>query len=179
MLKIAPGFHQSYELDASSAGTEMPGAPRLFLDGLDAILGLHVATAHTIIMQHFQRTLGNLALTPKQTATLWLAAANPGVSQSELARFFRIERSTVMAITNSLTDQNLLERRPSPHSRRSVALHITPEGEHKLALAKAAVAEHERWVQSVLSPEEVAFLIHLLKRLNDRPTLDKSANDID
>jgi len=179
MLKTATAIRQSRKQQVSPLDTEMPAASGLQLDGLDAILGLHVGTVNTIIAQYFQRTLGDLALTPKQTSTLWLVSANPGVSQVELARFFRIERATMLAITNSLTEQGLLERRPSARDRRSIALHATPEGESKLALARAAVARHERWLQSVLSPEESAFLIHLLKRLGDRPTLDASANDLD
>jgi DNA-binding MarR family transcriptional regulator len=134
------------------------------LDGLDAILGVHVSLANLTILQHFNRS--DVGLTPKQTSTLWLAAANPGVPQVDIARFFRMDRATMLGITNSLVEQGLLDRGPSIRSGRTVGLHITPAGADRLATARAAIARHEHWVKSALAPEEVAFLIHLLQRLN-------------
>jgi DNA-binding MarR family transcriptional regulator len=134
------------------------------LDGLDAILGVHVSLANVIILQHFNRS--DVGLTPKQTATLWLAAANPGIPQVDIARFFRMDRATMLGITNSLTEQGLLDRGPSIRNGRTVGLHITAAGAERLAVARAAIARHEQWVKSALTPDEVALLMHLLQRLN-------------
>jgi DNA-binding MarR family transcriptional regulator len=148
-------------------GEDFGGGPTgMDLDGLDEILGLHVGLAHTLILQHFNRSLAQVGLTPKQTSTLWLVAANPGLPQIDIARFFHMDRATMLGITNSLTEQGLLDRGASIRTRRTVGLHITAAGAQKLAAAKTAVAGHELWVKSNLAPEEVAFLIHLLKRLN-------------
>jgi DNA-binding MarR family transcriptional regulator len=136
------------------------------LDGLDEILGVHVSLAYVMILQHFNRSLGDIGLTPKQTSTLWLAAANPGIPQVDIARFFRMDRATMLGITNSLTEQGLLDRGPSIRSGRTIGLHITPAGAARLAAAKAAIARHEIWVKSALTPAETAQLFHLLKRLN-------------
>ena len=136
------------------------------LDGLDGILGVHVSLANVIILQHFNRSFADIGLTPKQTATLWLAAANPGIAQVDIARLFRMDRATMLGITNSLTDQDLLDRGPSIRSGRTVGLHITPAGAAKLAAAKAAVARHEAWVKSALTPAEVDQLFRLLIKLN-------------
>src|SRR6476646_10923232 len=108
------------------------------LDGLDSILGVHVSLANVIILQHFNRS--DVGLTPKQAATLWLAAANPGVPQVDIARFFRMDRATMLGITNSLTEQGLLDRGPSIRNARTVGLHITAAGAPRLAAAKAAGA---------------------------------------
>jgi DNA-binding MarR family transcriptional regulator len=136
------------------------------LDGLDKILGLHVSLANVIILQHFNRSFIDIGLTPKQTATLWLAAANPGIPQVDIARFFRMDRATMLGITNSLTEQGLLDRGPSIRNGRTIGLHITPAGAERLASAKAAVARHEQWVKSALAPEEVDQLFNLLAKLN-------------
>jgi DNA-binding MarR family transcriptional regulator len=136
------------------------------LDGLDEILGVHISLANVIILQHFNRTFSDIGLTPKQTSTLWLAAANPGIPQVDIARFFRMDRATMLGITNSLTEQGLLDRGPSIRNGRTVGLHITPAGAARLAAAKAAVAQHEQWVKSTLTRNEVAQLFHLLERLN-------------
>jgi len=136
------------------------------LDGLDEILGVHVGLAYVTIVQHFGRSLAHVGLTPKQTSTLWLANANPGIPQVDIARFFRMDRATMLGITNSLTEQGLLDRGPSIRSGRTVGLHITPAGAEKLAAAKAAVAAHEQWVKSTLTPREVDQLFALLVKLN-------------
>jgi DNA-binding MarR family transcriptional regulator len=136
------------------------------LDGLDAILGVHIGLANLIILQHFNRSLSDIGLTQKQTATLWLAAANPGIPQVDIARFFRMDRATMLGITNSLTEQGLLDRGPSIRNGRTVGLHITTAGAARLASAKAAVARHEQWVKSTLTRHELAQLMHLLQRLN-------------
>jgi DNA-binding MarR family transcriptional regulator len=136
------------------------------LDGLDAILGVHISLANVIILQHFNRSFSDIGLTPKQTSTLWLAAANPGIPQVDIARFFRMDRATMLGITNSLTEQGLLDRGPSIRNGRTVGLHITAAGAARLAAAKAAVAQHEQWVKSTLTRGEVTQLMHLLQRLN-------------
>ena len=136
------------------------------LDGLDEILGVQVSLAYVTILQHFNRSLGDIGLTPKQTSTLWLAAANPGIPQVDIARFFRMDRATMLGITNSLTEQGLLDRGASIRSGRTVGLHITPAGAQRLAAARQAVARHEQWVKGALTPDEVERLFHLLRRFN-------------
>ena len=74
----------------------------------------------------------------------------------DIARLFRMDRATMLGITNSLTEQALLDRGPSIRSGRTVGLHITPSGARKLAAARVAVARHEQWVKSALTPDEVA-----------------------
>jgi DNA-binding MarR family transcriptional regulator len=136
------------------------------LDGLDEILGVHVSLANLTILQHFNRSFSDIGLTPKQTSTLWLAAANPGIPQVDIARFFRMDRATMLGITNSLTEQGLLDRGPSIRGGRTIGLHITSAGAAKLAAAKVAVARHEQWVKSALTPGEVDQLFRLLIKLS-------------
>jgi len=149
-----------------------PGSA-LALDGLEDNLGLHLSLAQTFVIQQYLQNVTQLGLTPKQVATLWLVGANPGVSQIELARFFQIERATMLAVTNSLTEQGLVERRASQLDRRTVALHITPQGETMLRAAKSAIAKHERALRRGMPREETAFLLHMLKRFAEGARSDE------
>ncbi len=63
------------------------------------------------------------------------------------------------ALTNSLADRHLLERRPSTTDRRRQTLYLTPAGKLALTNARAAVVAR-------FAPEEVAQLIHLLRRVH-------------
>jgi DNA-binding MarR family transcriptional regulator len=122
--------------------------------------------AHGAVYRHFNETFGAIELTQKQTSVLWLVGEHPGVSQTDIARLIQIDKATMMALTNSLADRHLLERRASTTDRRRQTLHLTPTGMAALTEAQAAVAAHEVWLKSRFAPEEVAQLIELLRRIH-------------
>jgi len=134
--------------------------------GLDDILGFHIRLAHGAVYRHFNETFGTIVPTQKQTSVLWLVSDNPGISQIDIARLLQIDRATMMAITNTLTDRNLMERRTSPIDRRRQALHLTAAGVTSLTVARAAVAAHEVWLKSRFTPEEQVQLVSLLRRIH-------------
>jgi DNA-binding MarR family transcriptional regulator len=133
--------------------------------GLDGILGFHIRLAHGAVYRHFNETFGAIGLTQKQTSVLWLVSDRPGLSQSDIARLLQVDRATMMAITNSLTDRDLLQRRASPIDRRRQLLHLTAAGSAALADARAAVAAHEIWLKARFTAEEVGQLVALLRRI--------------
>ncbi|HEX3573286.1 MAG TPA: MarR family transcriptional regulator [Rhodopila sp.] len=138
--------------------------------GLDGILGFHIRLAHGAVYRHFNETFGAIGLTQKQTSVLWLVSDRPGLSQSDIARLLQVDRATMMAITNSLTDRDLLQRRASPIDRRRQLLHLTAAGSAALADARAAVAAHEIWLKARFTAEEVGQLVALLRRIYQTAT---------
>ena len=141
----------------------MPDVPH----ELDGILGFHIRLAHGAVYRHFNETSGSAGLTQKQTSVLWLVGDEPGISQTDIARRLHIDRATTMAIINTLTMRDYLERRPSSTDRRRQALHLTPAGQAALTIARAAVAAHEAWLVARFKPAEVTQLIALLRRIHD------------
>lgn len=144
-----------------------PSAGRVDLSfgPLEDIIGLHISLANAAILQDFRRELEALALTQKQTSLLWLVGDNPGVSQVDFARLFRIDRATMMGITNALARRGLIERRAMASHRRRRGLHLTPAGVEVLAEAKRRVAAHEAWVTQRFTPSERALIVSLMARL--------------
>jgi DNA-binding MarR family transcriptional regulator len=133
---------------------------------LGDILGFHIRLAHGAVYRHFNDTFGAIGLTQKQTSVLWLVSDNPGISQVDIAARIQIDRATMMAITNSLAKRGYLERRSSSSDRRRQSLHLTPPGTEALTQALAAVAEHEAWLKSRFTPQEVGQLVTLLRRIH-------------
>jgi DNA-binding MarR family transcriptional regulator len=133
---------------------------------LDDILGFHIRLAHGAVYRHFNETFGAIGLTQKQTSVLWLVNDNPGISQIDIAHRLQIDRATMMAITNTLTKRDYLERRSSSADRRRQTLHLTPSGVTALTTARAAVAAHEAWLKARFSAEEVTQLVALLTRIH-------------
>ena len=97
-------------------------------------------------------------------STMVLIDANPGCSQSEMARELAMDDSAMVAIIDELETKGLALRSRSLADRRRNMLSLTPEGK-KLMLAMLEQAmKVERPIRDALSDDEVAQLIRLLRR---------------
>jgi DNA-binding MarR family transcriptional regulator len=89
----------------------------------------------------FAAGLAAQGLHPREFATLAILAAQPGLTQHDLAAATAIDASTLVATLDALEQRGLAERRVLPEDRRKRAVYLTPEGEAALArgrlLAKA------------------------------------------
>ena len=135
------------------------------LGSLDAVVGLHVGFANSAIVKHFLQTLSPLGLTPKQTSILWLIHENPDVAKADLARLLKVERATMQAMVNGLSERALIVSRPAETDGRRVRMALTQEGARVLLEAQAAVARHEAWIRSKFSAEELELFVRLAQRL--------------
>ena len=132
------------------------------------MLGYHLRRAQVAAFQSFAETVNEPDITPGRLGVLAIVAANPGLSQTELANALGIDRSTMVAVIDRLENRGLVVRRPAPADRRSYALHLTPVGTSFLAEIHARAMRHERDIARRLSPEERAQLIALLRRIAER-----------
>ena len=146
----------------------MTGAPpveAVDYDILPELVGYHLRRAQGVVFDDFLRTMAAQRIAPGQFGVLVLIAANPGLSQSALARAVGVERSTMVEVIDRLQARGLLERRRSAADRRSYALGLSAAGRRLLARLKPMVRRHERRVTKRLDDAEKATLIGLLRRL--------------
>lgn len=134
---------------------------------LDGIVGFHIRLAHGAVYRHFTETFAELGLTQKQVSVLWLLGDNPGMAQIELGSSLRMDRATTMTIINRLQERGYLRREKSSSDGRKQALHLTQAGLAALQLAKGCIAEHEAWLKSRFSDEEVEKLVEMLSRIHE------------
>ena len=113
----------------------------------------------------FENSMRGVHITPGQFGVIALIAANPGLTQSALARAVGIERSSMVAVIDVLESRRLVERRPSPGDRRSYALVLSTEGSNMLEQLKPMVLEHEKRVTASLDSEERSQLLRILSKL--------------
>lgn len=132
---------------------------------LPELIGYHLRRAQVHMFADFARTMADERMTPGQFGVVSLIGANPGLSQSALARAVGIERSTMVAVIDTLQARGLVQRRPSPLDRRSYSLVLTDEGAALLDRLTPLVRAHERNVARKLSASEKAKLIELLTKL--------------
>jgi len=100
-------------------------------------------------------------------STMALIAANPGCSQSEIARHIGTDKSIVVAIVDDLERKGLAERRRSTQDRRRNALTLTEEGLRVMQDLDRIGRDVEAPIREALSVQEVAQLIQLTRRAVD------------
>jgi DNA-binding MarR family transcriptional regulator len=134
---------------------------------LAELVGYHLRRTQLVMFQKFAEQVGSSQVTPGQFGVLALIQANPGLNQSELGEAMGIDRSTVVAVIDRLEARGIVERRPSPHDRRSNALRLSAAGETLFVEVRELVKAHDRDLARDLSADEQAKLLSLLSRIAD------------
>ena len=137
------------------------------IGGIADSVGFHIRLAHAAVLRHFTETFTDLELTQKQVSVLWLVDDHPGISQIEVGRRLRMDRATTMTIVNRLQEREYLRRERSESDGRKQALHLSDAGCTALNRAKGCIAEHEAWLKSRFSPDEVKKLVEMLARIHE------------
>ncbi|NLR70205.1 MarR family transcriptional regulator [Novosphingobium sp. ERN07] len=150
---------------ATAEITRQAAVPELDLDGLDSVLGLHIGTVNTLFVTRTEKRLDLLNVTPKQVAILWLVNANPGVKQTDLSKFFQIERPTVHQFVRQLLKNEFIVNEPSKLDRRAGGLRLTDAGREVLTKARDVIAAHEDELTSSLTAREKSELFRILMKL--------------
>lgn len=132
---------------------------------LDDNLGLNLARAYTVAMYRLETRLAPLSLTPKAASILWKVDNEPGISQSDLARFFQINRAYVYTVCSSLIERGLLHQRHSNGDKRRRGLSITDAGKLALADAKLIIVEHDEWLSRGMSQLQRYGTVEALKEI--------------
>lgn len=134
---------------------------------LTDIVGFHIRLAHVAVYRHFTETFADLELTQKQVSVMWLVADHPGISQIEVGQRLQMDRATTMTIVNRLQERDYLRRERSTSDARKQALYLTKAGTAALATARGCIVEHETWLKSRFSSDEVKKLVEMLARIHE------------
>jgi len=149
-----------------------PRRPSSRVDGaldqglLPRLVGYQLRLAQLAVFRDFDRATADLGLTPGRFGMLVLIEANPGVTQSELARAVGLDRSTMVALLDQLEDRRLVSRRQG-EDRRTNGLWLTATGRRLLGKMKRRVAAHEARVAARFTRAERELLLDALRRLGE------------
>lgn len=150
-----------------ASATALTGDNDSGIGALADIVGFHIRLAHVAVYRHFTETFADLELTQKQVSVLWLVADHPAISQIEVGQRLQMDRATTMTIVNRLQERGFLRRERSTSDARKQALYLTKAGGEALATAKACIAEHEAWLKSRFTSDEVKKLVEMLARIHE------------
>ena len=135
----------------------------LRLGGLPGLLGYRLRVAQQAVFRDFARSVGEVS--PGRVGILFLVDANPGVTQSRLARAVHLDRSTMVGVVHALEGRGLVERRRG-EDRRTNGLWLTRGGRALVERLKRRIELHERRSATRLTGAERAQLIALLEKLS-------------
>ena len=86
-------------------------------------------------------------------------------SQTELARWARVEQPTMAQLLSRMERDGLIRRDPDPNDRRSSLVSLTEDARARLPAARAVLEQGNRDATRGLSDAEVEALIELLRRV--------------
>ena len=132
---------------------------------LAGLLGYRLRLAQQAVFRDYASSVGEVS--PGRVGILLLVEANPGVTQSRLARAVHLDRSTMVGVVDKLEERALIERRRG-EDRRTNGLWLTRAGRSLLSRMKERIEQHERRVAARLTPAERGQLILLLEKLSGK-----------
>jgi DNA-binding MarR family transcriptional regulator len=132
----------------------------------DGLLGYHLRRLSVLVMTDLTQSLSPLDLKPADASVLFMIAANPGVTQSEVGKALGILRANMAPLIGALLKRDLIEREPV--DGRSQALTLSSAGRHLYNKAKQVTEEHENRLFGTLSVSARGRLIAQLRELWDR-----------
>ena len=149
--------------DSLTIETEEAGAP--LAPGItETFLGPRVRLLWNLLSAKMLEALEPFGLKTGAFSTLALIAANPGCSQTELARALGMDKSAVVPIIDDLEQRGLARRVRSAEDRRRHALEVTGAAQALIDQMHAAVTSVGRPIRQAMTPEEYRLLLSLLER---------------
>lgn len=141
------------------------GAEPLKLGRLGDLVGFRLRRIQTHFGRDFGAAVAGQGMRSGMMSTLALIAANPGISQSRVAKATLLDKSAAVLIVNELERRGLAKRMRAESDRRRHALFVTPAGEAFLTDLLDRLSIIEDRVLRQLSGEELRALNRLLDRL--------------
>jgi DNA-binding MarR family transcriptional regulator len=135
---------------------------------LGARLGYQLKHAFFALEELHDKHLAATGVNARELSVLLLLDGREPESQQQAAERLGVDRTTMVALLDSLEGKGLVVRQPDPGDRRRNVVALTDEGREVLRVATAASDEAERALLDRLSPAEARQLRGLLARLLDR-----------
>jgi DNA-binding MarR family transcriptional regulator len=136
-------------------------------DAFDGLLGYHLRRLSVMVMTDLTQALSPLDLRPADASVLFVIAANPGTTQSEVGKTLGILRANMAPLTGALLKRELIVREAV--DGRSHALTLSGAGRSLCARAKRVTQEHETRLFGALTANAKRRLIAQLRELWDHP----------
>ncbi len=146
---------------------------------LDRFLGSYLRMAYEASYADFERSLGDSPVPPGYLSILTLIANNPGISQTQIGRKARWDKSSVTKALRRMEDEGLIRRARLENDRRTYVSELTEEGAALQATLQEKALEHVSRVVEVIGQARHAMLVDalhdIIEGFQKKPDSDRSA----
>lgn len=111
-----------------------------------------------------QKILG-LGITPVQAMVLSFLSEEDRITAGELGKKIELDSATLTGLLDRLENARLIERQGNPDDRRSIKIHLTPQGRKTGLEAGRLIEEANREFLSAFTETEKGLLIDLIKKM--------------
>ena len=132
---------------------------------LETLLGYNARRTALSVIAVFLRRMAPFELRPVDFSVLSLIAHNPGVTSRQICAALDILPPNLVGLVRQLESRGLLLRKPHPSDRRAQGLHLSAAGKRLQRAAETEATRLESEVADVLTPDELATLNSLLRRV--------------
>jgi DNA-binding MarR family transcriptional regulator len=132
-------------------------------DPLSGSLCYELRRASVAVMAAMAGEFGQWTLKSSEAYLLKYAGANPGCSQSDMARAVGIKAANLVPLIAELERKGLLQRIPG--NGRAIALSVSKKGRVVLAKVDAGFQQLEDRLGSGLTPEQRGLVIDALRSI--------------
>jgi len=146
-------------------------------DILGDLLSFYLRSVNLALSRDYEPKMDavSLARGTGKVSTLLLVDANPGIRPSVVAHFILKDRSAMVRLLDQLTRAGLIEQKVSATERRAHELYLTPKGQALARRVRASAVEQSEGFFSILSEEERAGLLRVLRKLYRHYVADATA----
>lgn len=149
------------QITESESAEQRPPFPPALVERVGFLLTMVKGGAESICMAR----LAPLDLHVKQFGLLTVLATEGPRSQQELAEWTRMDRTSMVALVDSLEGRGLVRRERNPDDRRAYLLQLTPEGKRLQVRARKLMLGAEDEMLGSLTPGERNLLRELLAKV--------------
>ncbi|MER7754409.1 MarR family winged helix-turn-helix transcriptional regulator [Kitasatospora sp. NPDC097643] len=132
---------------------------------LSTRLGYLLKHAHLRYAEESGRALAPLGLDGRELAVLAVLAADVPLSQQEAAGRLGVDRTTMVALVDTLEAKGLVDRRRSPADRRKNIVQLTDQGGDLLHRAERVRRDTDRRFLAALPTAQADALLTALRTL--------------
>ncbi|WP_218153118.1 MarR family winged helix-turn-helix transcriptional regulator [Tranquillimonas alkanivorans] len=143
----------------------VPERRKIELGLLENFVGMLLRAAYNEAFEDFARLLGSDTLKPGFFTVLTLVALNPGITQVEIGREARRDKSSVTKALRQMEDEGLIRRVRLEDDRRSYASYLTHEGAKLHRRMEIKAREHIAHLDAVIGVERKRVLVETLNDL--------------
>jgi DNA-binding MarR family transcriptional regulator len=152
------------KIDVASMTVDGP----LDLGVLNDLLGFRFRRIQNHLAKAFMDDARHGDLKAGMFSIMALIAANPGLSQGQLAQEAGIDRTALVFMLDDLEESGLAVRVRAKSDRRKHALHVTDKGAKALQSLTEAAHFAEAPARASLSAKEISQLLAILDKLSFR-----------